>query len=133
MKKGKDCIGVGCWGIITNNKNQILLLKRKDKDYWERPGGKVELGESLEESVAREVFEEAGIKVEVIGFVMFDQTFLKDQGHWISFCYHLKSMDDNIKNVEKEKHADVQWFDVTDLPESLSSHTKKALEFFLKK
>ena len=47
---------------------QVLIVKRKYDPLagqWSLPGGGVELGETLEESVAREMLEETGLQVEV--------------------------------------------------------------------
>lgn len=52
-------------GIIFNYKGEILLQKRGDSLKWGLPGGAVELGESLDEAVRREVFEETGLNVDV--------------------------------------------------------------------
>jgi 8-oxo-dGTP pyrophosphatase MutT (NUDIX family) len=47
--------------ILLNEKDEILLHHRVDKDWWGLPGGAMELGESLEEAASREVFEEVGL------------------------------------------------------------------------
>ncbi|MGN7471985.1 NUDIX hydrolase [Brevibacillus sp. SAFN-007a] len=60
---------VGATGIVLNDKGQVLLQKRSDKLTWEMPGGVVELDEKIEDAVLREIFEETGIKAEIIGFV----------------------------------------------------------------
>lgn len=52
--------------IITTTNNEILLVKRKfnpKKDFWDLPGGFVNLNENLEESLIREIKEELGIKI----------------------------------------------------------------------
>lgn len=41
-----------------------VLLLRNDRDEWELPGGRLELGETPEECVAREISEETGWHVE---------------------------------------------------------------------
>ncbi|ADT88036.1 8-oxo-dGTP diphosphatase MutT [Vibrio furnissii] len=55
-------------GIIFNqDKSQIFITKRPDNlhkgGFWEFPGGKVEVGESIEQAMARELDEEIGIEV----------------------------------------------------------------------
>ena len=56
-------------GVIWNDKNQVLVQRRPDDGLlgglWEFPGGKQEPGETLEETVQREVHEELGINIEV--------------------------------------------------------------------
>ncbi len=54
-------IGVGV--ILTNDKGEILLQKRKDNGRWGIIGGGMEIGESFEETVRREAREEAGIEL----------------------------------------------------------------------
>lgn len=49
-------------GVVVND-GRVLLL-RTDRDEWELPGGRLELGETPEECVAREVTEETGWHVE---------------------------------------------------------------------
>ncbi|HIX70612.1 MAG TPA: NUDIX hydrolase [Candidatus Enterococcus stercoravium] len=53
---------VGVFNIITQ-KDNILLLKRRDIPLWDLPGGGLETGESLEECLLRETSEETGLIV----------------------------------------------------------------------
>ncbi|MEM7336678.1 MAG: NUDIX hydrolase [Chloroflexota bacterium] len=50
-------------GIVVNDKNQILLIRRNDSRTVAPPGGGMDLGELPPEGAAREVFEETGITV----------------------------------------------------------------------
>jgi len=54
----------GVSAIITNNKNEFLLVNLESFEdmYFAIPGGGVELGETLEKAVYREIYEELGIK-----------------------------------------------------------------------
>ena len=47
------------------NEGRVLLAHRRDIDWWNLPGGGVELGETAEEALCREVREETGLEVEV--------------------------------------------------------------------
>ena len=61
----RPVIGVGA--VILDG-DRVLLIKRAHeplKGQWSLPGGGVELGETLERAVAREVHEETGLDVEV--------------------------------------------------------------------
>ncbi len=53
--------------ILVNKKGEVLLTKRKfepQKGYWDLPGGFVGLGETVEQSLRREIREELDIAIE---------------------------------------------------------------------
>ena len=52
------CAGV----LVINEKNQLLLEKRRDNGLWAYPGGSMELGETFEDCAMREVLEETGLQ-----------------------------------------------------------------------
>lgn len=58
-------------GVVFNDKQEILLTQRFDPEFadahmkWDLPGGSHEVGETLEQTVARELLEETGYKVRV--------------------------------------------------------------------
>lgn len=49
--------------IVTNDRGEILLHRRTDNDLWALPGGGMEFGESIADTVVREVSEETGLHV----------------------------------------------------------------------
>lgn len=49
--------------VIENEKGEILLQRRADRDQWGLPGGCQELGEPFEKTITREVKEEANLDV----------------------------------------------------------------------
>lgn len=65
-KVGHDNIFLNFAGAcIENEQGEILLQKRGDKNKWGFPGGALELGESAEEAVVREIREGTGYEVQV--------------------------------------------------------------------
>lgn len=54
--------------LVTNSKGEILLVNSPWRG-WEYPGGLIEPGETLQQALHREVREEAGIEIEITGFV----------------------------------------------------------------
>jgi len=58
--------------IAVFREGKVLLAQRGKapaQGLWSLPGGRIEPGESLQEAVLRELFEEVGIKAQVLGFV----------------------------------------------------------------
>jgi len=67
--------------VIENGR--ALLIKRGSEPLlgqWSIPGGTLEIGESLQEGVARELLEETGLEVEVLDMIeVFDRIFIEPE------------------------------------------------------
>lgn len=127
MKPGKDYIGLGVGAIITNDRNEILLLKRPDTitpdrttaGMWSVPGGEVDFMENSEDAVKREVREEIGVEIDILKPVEYhDQILEKFKVHWHcqSFLSKIKSGEPKI--LEPNKCDDLDWFDPKKLPKN---------------
>ena len=55
------------FAAVRNSAGGLLLVRRIDDGNWELPGGRIEVGESAGQAVAREVAEESGITIELTG------------------------------------------------------------------
>lgn len=54
--------------LVVNDAGKVLLVRSPWRG-WEYPGGLIEPGETFQEALRREVREEAGVEIEVLGFV----------------------------------------------------------------
>jgi ADP-ribose pyrophosphatase YjhB (NUDIX family) len=54
----------GASAIVTDDQGRILLQRRSDNARWALPGGVMDIGESIGQTVVREVREETGFEVE---------------------------------------------------------------------
>src|ERR1700737_591005 len=74
----RPMVGVG--GVIIEQ-GRALLIRRGSEPLlggWSIPGGTLELGETLEEGVARELLEETGLTVRVIELIeVFDRIYVE--------------------------------------------------------
>jgi 8-oxo-dGTP pyrophosphatase MutT (NUDIX family) len=65
VPKRPQAIRPGASAVIFNDAHEVLLELRSDFNLWGLPGGRMDVGESLEETVVREVLEETGLTVRV--------------------------------------------------------------------
>ena len=65
-------IQTGAAIIIRNEKGQILLQERTDRNRWGLPGGCQDLGEDLRITAIREAYEETGIKLNLNELKLID-------------------------------------------------------------
>lgn len=133
MEKGKDYIGVGVGAVILNEKRQILLLLRErspEKGCWCIPGGKVEFGETIEDAIKREVKEEVNVDVQIIKLIgVTNHIVLKEEVHWVAPTFLTKVTQGREKNMEPQKHKDMRWFSLNNMPSNITITTRKALEY----
>ena len=50
---------------VVRDDDRVLVIQRRDNGKWEPPGGVLELEETIEDGLRREVLEETGLQVEV--------------------------------------------------------------------
>ncbi|MEQ4724930.1 NUDIX domain-containing protein [Nonomuraea sp. B19D2] len=55
--------------VVTNDADEVLLIRRSDNGNWALPGGAIDLGESIPQAAIRETLEETGIICEITGLV----------------------------------------------------------------
>lgn len=80
-------------GYITNEKEETLLVKTYWRsDTWELPGGGVDVGETLDVALHREILEETGIEVKLLGV-----TGVYSNGNTISIVFHGKCIGGNLR------------------------------------
>jgi 8-oxo-dGTP diphosphatase len=119
-------------GIIKNN-NEILLIKRKNNPYknsWALPGGFVEYNEKTEDAIIREVFEETGLKTEIINLIdVYSDPTRDPRGHTISIVYELKIINGKLESGYDA--SEVKFYKFNKLPDNLSFDHKKIISDYL--
>lgn len=117
------CVSV----YIYNPQNQkFLLIKHKKMGKWVQPGGHIELNENPEEAAIREVFEETGLKVELIGkripreedFILplaIQKNIVKDNHIHIDFVYVAKIISNNEIKQNIEETDGIDWFSLEEI------------------
>ena len=101
-------------GVIVKN-NKILIGLRAEGDsgagMWEFPGGKIELNESSESAIKRELREELDIEATVNQKIMKYSHRFKNTIYEISF-FEINKFTGSIK---KNVHDDLQWIEIASL------------------
>lgn len=82
--------------VILDEQERILLVQEAQpsaKGLWHVPAGKLEQGESCEEAVRREVYEETGLEVELIRFLNVYVGRLEDGGLVVRLAWLAHALD----------------------------------------
>jgi 8-oxo-dGTP diphosphatase len=121
--------------IIEFPNNKILLVKRGTvvfKGYWALPGGRVDSGETIEQTVVREVREETGLNIEIVKKIgEYHETGVQDgiEYDYYPACFLTKPTGGKIKRQEEEIEQ-IELFDLTDIPEKLAfEHSKIIMDY----
>ncbi len=77
-----NSIVVAVTAFILDAAGRLLMIRRTDNDLYAIPGGAQEIGETISQTVVREVTEETGILVEVAGLI----GVYSDPEHVIAFA-----------------------------------------------
>jgi nucleoside triphosphatase len=125
-----------CVGILIFNKDKVLLFKsHKWHDKYCIPGGHIEMGETIEQAIRRELREETGLEVYDIRFLqvqecVYDDAFHKKK-HFIFLDFVART-----KSTEVKMNEEAQEFVWVTLKEALKmpthKFTSKTIEFAAK-
>jgi len=103
---------VSAAGIVLDaSGKRVLLIHRRDNGRWEPPGGVLELGETIEDAVLREVEEETGARVEVERLT----GVYKNMNHGIvALVFRCRLLSDPLRQTEEA--SSIAWHDIDDVP-----------------
>lgn len=106
--------------VVVNERGELLLIHKTDNDFWALPGGGHDIGESITQTVVREVEEETGIRVRVTGLV----GLYTDPGHVMAYddgevrqqfslCFRAEPVSGALRGSGESKQ--VRWVDPREL------------------
>lgn len=116
--------------IVFNGQGEVLLAKRTDNGLWCIPGGHVDLGETLAEACLRELFEETGLKAEVVKLVGVysdqENSLHIAQGldwHTVRVSFLCRVQSGVIR--PSEETSEIRYFNPAQLPPLITDHARR--------
>lgn len=136
MQKGVDYTGITVSFYCHDGEGNYLFHKRSEKcrdehGKWDCGGGGLKFNERLQDGVKREVQEEFGTTPQKIEFLGYSEGFREHEGkptHWISFRYRVLVNRNEVINNEPEKHSELKWCTLDNVPSPLHSQIPASLE-----
>lgn len=112
--------------VIEKKEKKILLVKHKKFNKWVQPGGHIEPNESPEEAVLREVYEETGLHIKLLGerfpretdFVRplaIQRNSGKQEDLHIDIVYVAEPVRENELIFDENESLAIGWFSRNDL------------------
>ena len=112
--------GIRAVGIVIHN-DQILIMRRvrNGQDYYVLPGGGVDLGETVQQSIVREIFEETNQRV-TVDHILYHLDFIDDSDQYFGLCRWVGGGEVKLNGEEAERFAEdnqyhPQWMPLADL------------------
>jgi 8-oxo-dGTP diphosphatase len=141
MKKGQDYIGVTVSFFCHDGEGNYVLQKRStncrdEHGRWDCGGGGIELGDTIEQTLKKEISEEYGVEVTDYEFLGVRDVHREQKGaktHWVSIDYRVQLDRTKVRNGEPHKFEEIGWFSLDALPEPLHSALPLALEDYREK
>ena len=123
--------------IIPYDENKILLIKRNTKPfkgYWALPGGRMDPGETIEQTIVREVKEETGLDVAIMRKIgEYVEKGLKDEVEYEYYptCFLVKPVAGELKKQDSEI-LEIKLFSLNELPTPLAFEHDQMVRDYLK-
>lgn len=112
--------------VILNDQNQLLLVRKKNTQYFMQVGGKLERNEAPEKTMLREIAEEISTSAQIQQFIgRFETLAANEAGHQlVSYVYQVNL--DQTPKMDAEI-AEMKWIDLDDNQTLLAPLTKEVV------
>jgi 8-oxo-dGTP pyrophosphatase MutT (NUDIX family) len=129
FKKGVDYPGVTvCFFCHDGNGNVLLNFRstqcRDEHHRWDIGAGGLDLGDTVEGTLRKEIKEEYGCDVLVFEFMGYRDLHREHDGkktHWVGLDFKVQIDPAQVVNGEPHKFEKLEWFPIDNLPSPMHS------------
>lgn len=139
MIGNEKVIMVVAGAFVFDKENRVLMQKRSDNGQWGFPGGFMDLGESVQDTARREVYEETGLKLEELELFgiysgpQYDKTFSNgDQVSLVLISFICKQYSGELVESNEESIQN-KFYSLKELPENIFNEHKMLIDDLLSK
>ena len=117
---------IGVYALVFDD-GRVLLAHRSDIDWWNLPGGGMEVGETVEEAMRREVREETGLEVQIERLVGI---YSKPQKQEVVLTFRCQVIGGELQATEESRAC--SYFPPDALPHNtLPKHRERIMDALL--
>jgi 8-oxo-dGTP pyrophosphatase MutT (NUDIX family) len=120
---GEDIFHLGIKALIRDQQGEVLLmqvnpakLNGEHKDYWDLPGGRIQKGDSVEDTLRREVLEETGINeltsIQPVTMVLSNLRIPTGNNESVGLILgvYACTVPDGIEIILSDEHIAYEWY-----------------------
>lgn len=141
MEKGFDYPGVSIVYFCHDGNGNFLMHKRgencrDEKNKWDIGAGGLDFGETVVETLRREIFEEYTTNVLEFEFLGYRDVHRKDRGkstHRVGLDFKVLVNKKKVSNGEPHKFDEIGWFKLDNLPKPFHSQFPEFLKKYRNK
>jgi ADP-ribose pyrophosphatase YjhB (NUDIX family) len=120
-------VTLGVRGIVRDRENRVLLVRHTYVPGWYLPGGAVDPGESVDEALAREILEEANVRV--IGAPRLIAIYFNRRGRNDHVAlFEILDFEQMSMKLRDHEIAEARFFPLDALPEGITPATRARLD-----
>lgn len=119
---------LGVRALVMNGNGEVLLVRHRYTSGWHFPGGGVEPHETVEAALSRELVEETGLRlvgVPKLHGIFFNRSVSQHDHVLVYLC---ETVGDLSKGLQSPEIADVGFFDLRELPDTIDQGTRYRLD-----
>ena len=126
--------GIAVKAFILNDKKELLMIKRAEKEYygsvWEIPGGRLEKAEDPFSGLKREVNEETGMEIEILNPLKVHDFIRKDKQKIHMTTFLCRSISHSV--VLSHEHTEHCWTTLEKAKSMITPFFREEIELLIK-